>query len=1311
MPLIFNASYHIMKTFIILLITLLSGITALAQDWQFSQKLTNPGGGSGGSVAIDGNIAVVGAHSDATYGAAYIYYRDQGTGVWNYVTTLNSDLIYYGEFGISVDISGNNVIIGAPEEEEPVYNRNVGAIYIFNKNMNGIDSWGKVARIQPSGVVDPEENQFGSNVSISGNYAVVGEIGPGNRAFLLYKDQGGVDKWEPMDTLWATQSLGFISAVSIDGDYAVATDTRARVDTGSGLYTTGAAYVFYKDEGGTDQWGESARLVAADSSEMHYFGTSANLNGDLLIIGAPQNDYDQNEENNLSNSGAAYIFQKDHGGLNNWGQVTKLVASDREADDRFGENVSISEDYAIVGAIREDENAQGLDSIYNAGSAYLFYRDEGGENQWGELAKIVASTRSTSNYFGISVDINGDYIIAGTNDENSYMFYNQRQAQNIRIGMIKTGLMSFFFSPGNGVGRAVFVKEGTSGTANPNDSVNYTADPEFGAGDQIETTGWYCVSLGTDTVVAISGLAMDQYYTIMVCEYEIKDGYKIYNTNTAYLNPVTQSSLKDLSDVETSVVEGLLLNTSHKLEYSQNSTDGQDGDWFDCVDGDTPVDFIPGVVYIRQKTIANSRLIRTIPDPANEPLPDFTIDFIDEITNEIVGTDVEFNHDNDFETINMSGIGAVIDILPDTSYYFRFKATDTTFASLTQTLVVPDRPAAPTFTIDYLAEETSGVIANIYEYSTAPDMSGAAAGIFNPISLTPGTDVYLRQISTTSSFSGYIQQLAVPERPPIPLVSLSDRNSATATFMKSPDGTGDRVTTSDGYAYSTDNGSSWFPILDVTTIDASGNKFIIARKNATGSSFKSLSTGNLDSDKPVAVIASSTGCTGTGETIEVQVNIDNGFIYIVLQGESQNSISDLESAITNSKGSKIEITDAGTTLKISTAGLVQGNYSAYAVNNLDSMSDKSSTSADLYQNPAIDLGSDIIKCEETSVTLDAGSGFAAYAWSDAEATTRTIRVTNQGDYAVTVTDDHGCKNSDTLNVKFNIPYQEEKICIVTVDLATSRNIIVWEKTPDAGIVEYNIYRESTVGQFNVIGTISASALSVFRDETGEPWKQPYLYKITSVDTCGNESLVASSKYHKPSFLQYVSSEGGINLSWTDYKIEGVDQIGDFLESYSIYRGTDSTGLSEYDVLGSINNYTDTDPNAFANRYYYRVAANFKDFCSPTSGKKLDDDPYSHSMSNLENNRISVVPGLKEQLSSSILHIYPNPFSDGVTIEFPNPEANPYQLILQDLSGRKYIIINNIRTGKITLEREDLPSGVYLIELKGAIITRQKVIIQ
>ena len=83
------------------------------------------------------------------------------------------------------------------------------------------------------------------------------------------------------------------------------------------------------------------------------------------------------------NSGSAYIFYRDQGGADNWGQVKKLTASDGAANDYFGFSVSISGDTAIVGAYGDDDNG------VNSGSAYIFSRDQGGADNWGEVKKLT----------------------------------------------------------------------------------------------------------------------------------------------------------------------------------------------------------------------------------------------------------------------------------------------------------------------------------------------------------------------------------------------------------------------------------------------------------------------------------------------------------------------------------------------------------------------------------------------------------------------------------------------------------------------------------------------------------------------------------------------------------------------------------------------------------------------------------------------------------------------------------------------------------------------------------------------------------
>ena len=105
---------------------------------------------------------------------------------------------------------------------------------------------------------------------------------------------------------------------------------------------------------------EVKKLLASDAQELDNFGYSVAVSGDTAVVGAYL------EDAGGGGAGAAYVFWRDEGGTGNWGEVKKLTASDAQADDEFGISVAISGDTAVVGAWRED--AGGSD----AGAAYVF---------------------------------------------------------------------------------------------------------------------------------------------------------------------------------------------------------------------------------------------------------------------------------------------------------------------------------------------------------------------------------------------------------------------------------------------------------------------------------------------------------------------------------------------------------------------------------------------------------------------------------------------------------------------------------------------------------------------------------------------------------------------------------------------------------------------------------------------------------------------------------------------------------------------------------------------------------------------------
>lgn len=144
---------------------------------------------------------------------------------------------------------------------------------------------------------------------------------------------------------------------------------------------------------------QTGKLIAANGAAEDLFGYSVSVAGNVALIGAcyanPSGD----------NSGAAYVFERIAGDTNNWRLVKKLTASDGVAWDRFGISVSMAGDVALVGASTSDPAG--------AGAAYMFKRNAGGINAWGQVQKLTAADGAVGDYFGMSVSVDGNVAFVG----------------------------------------------------------------------------------------------------------------------------------------------------------------------------------------------------------------------------------------------------------------------------------------------------------------------------------------------------------------------------------------------------------------------------------------------------------------------------------------------------------------------------------------------------------------------------------------------------------------------------------------------------------------------------------------------------------------------------------------------------------------------------------------------------------------------------------------------------------------------------------------------------------------------------------
>lgn len=270
------------------------------------------------------------------------------------------------QFGYAVDISGNTVVVGAPNDDTLI--SNAGSVYVYTYPRDSI------ALPTPTS----------GSVSISSFYN-----------FIAADSEGAPLIWQaqrlPLDSIGFFPGLTSGSAlgksVVIDGD---------RVAAGARTAFDGQVHVWEKS--GTT-WSLKANIQPSDlnTSTNPQFGTSLALDSDTLVIGAP------GDSAAVANSGSVYVFTKSGSG---WTQQAKLNAGDDSGGLnqgwQFGTDVSISKDTILVGAPNYKDNY--------SGSAYFFTRSG---STWTQQAQVIGSNVKVSDRFGSNVSISGDTALVG----------------------------------------------------------------------------------------------------------------------------------------------------------------------------------------------------------------------------------------------------------------------------------------------------------------------------------------------------------------------------------------------------------------------------------------------------------------------------------------------------------------------------------------------------------------------------------------------------------------------------------------------------------------------------------------------------------------------------------------------------------------------------------------------------------------------------------------------------------------------------------------------------------------------------------
>lgn len=347
------------------------------------------------------------------------------------------------QFGYSVAISGDVIVVGTPYQNYDSAGgnsvSNAGAAYIFHKNQGGANNWGFVKKITGKGTHGRITNDyFGWSVAISGDIIVVGAYGQdydsaggdslynAGAAYIFNKNSGGADNWGFIKKVTGTDTNGrnkedyFGYSLAISNDNIVIGASRQDYDSSGGNYMTdaGAAYVFNKNRGGTNNWGSVKKLTGVRTNGRGYgdgFGESVAINNDIIVVGAPFHPFDATGNDYLFLAGAAFVFSRNNDGTDNWGYARKLSELyEREEDNKFGWRVAVSGDVIAVASIFQDYDSIGANPVSEAGKVWLLEKD--GPDQWGYLKELTGkgtNGRGIYDLFGSSLSLSEDVIIVG----------------------------------------------------------------------------------------------------------------------------------------------------------------------------------------------------------------------------------------------------------------------------------------------------------------------------------------------------------------------------------------------------------------------------------------------------------------------------------------------------------------------------------------------------------------------------------------------------------------------------------------------------------------------------------------------------------------------------------------------------------------------------------------------------------------------------------------------------------------------------------------------------------------------------------
>lgn len=256
----------------------------------------------GDSVAIHGDTVVIGALLDdhtsgVNAGSAYVFQRT-GTS-WTQTAKLTaSDAAAADNFGNSVAISNNTIIVGAENDDDASFGLNAGSAYVY---INSGGTWTQQAKLKAG--AGARDDLFGWEVIVDGDTAAVTALQENNHGAVYIFNRTG-STWSQSqrllsDDIATFDDFGFSLALLGDrlligsaGDDDACANNPQFCDSGS-------AYLFERTNG---TWTQTQKLTASDATEADEFGYAVAMTESSMLIGARMN------EQVAADAGAAYLF-------------------------------------------------------------------------------------------------------------------------------------------------------------------------------------------------------------------------------------------------------------------------------------------------------------------------------------------------------------------------------------------------------------------------------------------------------------------------------------------------------------------------------------------------------------------------------------------------------------------------------------------------------------------------------------------------------------------------------------------------------------------------------------------------------------------------------------------------------------------------------------------------------------------------------------------------------------------------------------------------------------------------------------------